>query len=223
MKFLKWCFELSTRIAIQFNETYQILTMKRAQTVDQYIAETPEWAVGLSLLRELALKAGFVEAVKWGGPAYLHNGKLVVGLGAFKSYLGLWFHQGVFLSDPAGKLLAASDSTKGLRQWRFNHVDEIDPELVMSYLREARQNQEKGLTIQPARSKEVALPIEMQEAFKANPDLKEAFDKFSPACQREFAGHIAEAKREETRLNRMAKVASLIFDGKSLNEKYRPS
>jgi uncharacterized protein YdeI (YjbR/CyaY-like superfamily) len=39
-----------------------------------------------------------------------------VGIGGFKSYFGLWFHQGALLTDKAGVLINAQEGrTKALR------------------------------------------------------------------------------------------------------------
>jgi uncharacterized protein YdeI (YjbR/CyaY-like superfamily) len=37
--------------------------------------------------------------LKWGIPTYTVNGKNLVGIGAFKTYVGLWFFNGSFLKD----------------------------------------------------------------------------------------------------------------------------
>jgi uncharacterized protein YdeI (YjbR/CyaY-like superfamily) len=45
----------------------------------------------------------------------------VVGIGSFKSYFGLWFHQGALLSDDENVLINAQEGkTKALRQWRHS-------------------------------------------------------------------------------------------------------
>ena len=49
------------------------------------------------------------ENVKWGTPVYSLNGKNVVGITAFKSYVGLWFFQGIFLKDPFKYLVNAQE------------------------------------------------------------------------------------------------------------------
>ena len=73
------------------------------------------------------------------GHADLHTWrKNVIGIGACKSYSGIWFLNGVFLKDKQKKLINAQDGvTKALRQWRFSSVDEIEPELIKAYIDEA--------------------------------------------------------------------------------------
>lgn len=73
--------------------------MKRFDTVDAYIDHHEQYNNELRLLREILNSTGLDETVKWGAPAYIFKGKNVVGIGAFKSYVGLWFHQGALLKD----------------------------------------------------------------------------------------------------------------------------
>ncbi|MCB0502653.1 MAG: DUF1801 domain-containing protein, partial [Bacteroidetes bacterium] len=62
--------------------------MKRFSTVDEFITGFPEWAPVIKKLRTIALSTGLTEAIKWGAPAYLYESKIVLGIGAFKSYVG---------------------------------------------------------------------------------------------------------------------------------------
>ena len=81
------------------------MAMQRFKSVDAYMESLEFWQSEVSKLRDILLSTELVEDVKWGMPCYTINGKNVVGLAAFKDYFGLWFHQGVFMSDPAQVLL----------------------------------------------------------------------------------------------------------------------
>ncbi len=64
--------------------------------------------------------------------------KNVVGLGAFKSYFGLWFHQGALLADKNQVLINCQEGkTKALRQWRMTDKKEIDARTINAYIKEA--------------------------------------------------------------------------------------
>ena len=133
--------------------------MKRYSSVDIYIDGHKAWSPILKKLRKLILKTDMEESLKWGAPSYTVNGKNVVGISAFKSYAGLWFHQGVFLSDRKNNLINAQEGkTQALRQWRFFSVKDIDEKLVLNYLEEAKANQLKGKEIKPNRSKPLIIP-----------------------------------------------------------------
>lgn len=196
--------------------------MTNYNTVEEYILNAPSDIEILIVLRELLLTTELTETVKWGSPVYTINNKNVIGIGAFKSYTGLWFYQGAFLKDEAGVLINASEGvTKALRQWRFSSVEEIDDELVLKYVNEAIENQKQGKELKPDRERKLIIPDELQQALHDNKSLEAAFYAFTPGCQREFAGYIAEAKRSDTRESRVHKIIPLIFDKRGLNDKYK--
>lgn len=196
--------------------------MKAYTTVDEYILNAQFGKEILIVLRELICSTGLTETVKWGGPVYTFNGKNIIGLGAFKSYTGIWFYQGTFLKDEAGVLINATEGiTKALRQWRFNSVDEIDDKLVLLYINEAIQNAKEGKQVKPDREKKLNIPEELQQALLESKALEKAFLAFTQGCQREFAGYVAEAKRAETREIRVQKIIPMILAKRGLNDKYK--
>ena len=196
--------------------------MESSKTVEYYIEKHPNRRDELKLLRNILNESELVECVKWGAPCYTLQGKNVIGLASFKTYVGLWFHQGVFLSDPKKKLVNAQEgTTKALRQWRFNNINDIDTELVRQYVAEAIQNQKKGKEIKAVKAKKVDIPIELAEALQKNARLNEKFKLLTPGKQREYYEHIATAKQEKTRLSRLEKSIPLILDRKGLHDKYK--
>jgi len=162
------------------------------------------------------------ETIKWGSPVYCLNGKNIVGLGAFKSYVGLWLFQGALLKDKKKKLINAQEGvTKALRQMRFNSIDEIDEILILEYLKEAIKNEKAGKEIKPAKKTKIAIPKELKVELNKNAKLKEIFSQLTPFKQREFCEYISEAKRETTKQSRLRKILPMIFKGIGLNDKYR--
>lgn len=186
-----------------------------------YIAKHRQWSEQLTTLRGIMLSTDLEETVKWGTPTYTLQGRNVVGLAAFKSHCALWFHQGVFLKDKDERLINAGEgATKGLRQWRFEQGDKINTRLVKSYVLEAMDNQRAGKAIRPEK-KTLSLPEELRRALKADSKLRAAFDNLAPGKQREYADHVAGAKREATRASRLEKITPLVLAGVGLNDKYR--
>lgn len=59
-----------------------------------FVSDSGVWREALVRLRGFVQRTELVEMVKWGGPCYTLDDKLVLGLGAFKSYVGILFHQG---------------------------------------------------------------------------------------------------------------------------------
>jgi len=138
----------------------------------------------------------------------------VTGFSSFKSFVAIWFFQGVFLKDPDRKLISAQEGiTRGLRQWRFSSAEEIrdNREIIRKYLAEAVRNQKEGKEIKPERKKPLDIPVELQTALSGNPALKDHFEKLPLSKRREYAGYIGQAKCEETRQQRLEKMIPMIM------------
>ena len=196
--------------------------MNIAHKINEFISKRPEWKNELNLLRKLTLNCELEETFKWQFPTYTWEGKNIVGLGAFKEYVGLWFFQGVFLEDKHNKLINAQEGkTQAMRQWRFQSINEMDEQLIVQYIKEAIQNQKEGKELKPNKGKPLEIPEILEEKLNGDPQLKDSFGKFTPGKQREFTEHIQEAKRKETKLKRIEKVVGMIKDGIGLNDKYR--
>jgi len=174
------------------------------------------------LLREIALSTGLDECIKWGIPVFMVDGKNVMGIGAFKSYVGIWFYQGVFLSDPKAVLINAQEGkTKALRQCRFNALDEIKPTLIKKYIKEAIQLAKEGKELKPRQKKSFPIPEELSAAFRKEKRLQKCFDQLTPGRQREYLEYVAEAKGATTRVRRVERSIPLILSGKGLHDKYK--
>lgn len=174
------------------------------------------------MLRSIMLHSGLEETVKWGAPCYTLRGKNVLGLGAFKSYCGVWFYQGALLKDPKKVLVSAQKGkTKALRQWRFQAVEDIDEKLVAEYVAEAVENQRQGREIKADRRKPVTLPPELTGALKTDVEAATAFEKLTKGKQREYAEYISEAKRDETKQKRIEKILPMIRAKQGLHDRYR--
>jgi len=196
--------------------------MKRAKSVDEYIADAGSWKSELKRLREILQSTELEENIKWGGPCYTYNGKNVVGMAGFKSYFGLWFHQGALLKDQKKVLMNAQEGrTKALRQWRMQTARDIKPTIIKSYVREAIKLAEEGKQIAPARRKPLVVPPELKKALGANKQASEKFKNMRLGQQREYADYIADAKREDTKLRRLEKIMPMFKAGSGLHDKYR--
>ena len=196
--------------------------MKSYKTVDEYIVNSRNGKDILNVLREVIKSTELIETVKWERPVYTLNGKNIVGLNSFKSYVGLWFFQGALLKDPGNVLvIPLGGTTKALRQWHFKTIEDIDEKLVLRYLNEAIENQKQNREIKPDRNKPLLIPDELEEAFLKDQFLKENFYALTKGKQREFANYISEARRAETRQARLHKIIPMIQQNIGLNDKYR--
>ena len=198
--------------------------MEKNKTVEGYLAKRNEQdAQQLAALRSILQRTELEEGVKWGIPVYMIKGKNVVGIAAFKAYVGLWFYNGVFLKDEAQKLINAQEEvTKALRQWRFTSLEEIqeNQDLIHAYILEAIENQKAGKVLKPQKAK-LEIPALLENALQENATLKSSFNALTPYKQKEYAEHISSAKREATQQSRLEKVIPMILEGKGLNDKYK--
>jgi uncharacterized protein YdeI (YjbR/CyaY-like superfamily) len=195
--------------------------MSRVNNVEEYISRNPDWHEELSQLRLIFLTMEMEETIKWGMPTYTVNGKNVAGLGAFKSYVGIWFHNGALLQDKNKKLINAQEGkTSGLRQMRFSSAEDIVPLMIIEYINEAVENQRAGKEIKANRDKELIIPQQLVDKLHVDQSFSQNFKKLSKSKQREYAEYISEAKREETKRNRMEKIIPMINAGMGMNDRY---
>ena len=196
--------------------------MKSYKTVDAFISDQPDWEKELIFFRELLLDTELEEGIKWGFPVYTIKNKNVIGLGAFKSYVGLWFFQGALLKDVQKVLVNAQEGkTVAMRQWRFESITDVDIPLVNAYIKEAIENQKQGKEIKAVRNKPLIIPEELKEALDKDKNLNEKFEALSLSNRRDYAEYIATAKQEATKIRRLEKIIPMINQGQGLNDKYR--
>ncbi|OUR92371.1 hypothetical protein A9Q87_07795 [Flavobacteriales bacterium 34_180_T64] len=196
--------------------------MKKVHSVEEYIETNAHFSKELALLRDIMNSTELDETVKWSAPVYALNGKNIVGLGAFKKHFGIWFFNGVFLEDKQKLLVNAQEKTKALRQMRFNSIEEINRAAVLSYVKEAIENQKLGKEIKPERKgKTVVIPSELNTEFKKDSALRDCFDQLTPSKQREYCEHIESAKRDTTKISRLEKIKPMILKGVGLHDKYK--
>ena len=115
--------------------------MEKANSIEEYLEIHSHFAEALGLLRHILNSTELVETIKWNTPTYYLDHRKILAIGAFKNHFSIWFHQGSELKDESKLLIKASETTKHLRQMRFKTVSDIDPNVVLSYVKEAIENQ----------------------------------------------------------------------------------
>ncbi|WP_298420459.1 YdeI/OmpD-associated family protein [uncultured Kordia sp.] len=198
--------------------------MKKYTSVESYISSFPQWEDKLRLLRSIILKnPDFEEGFKWSLPVYMIDGKNLLGLGAFKTHISLWFFQGALLKDEANVLVNVQEGkTQAMRHWKFMDSDTVSESLIQTYIDETLAYKKAGKTVlMKKKSTEFIIPDELKSALDTNTSLKTAFEALSNYKQKEYAEHIATAKRAATKESRLKKIVPMILEGKGLNDKYR--
>ncbi len=190
--------------------------------IEAYYSKAQKFKEGIAQLRKIALKTELVETLKWGSPVYTINNKNVLGILAFKNHFGIWFFNGVFLSDPRGVLENAQEGkTKSMRHWKFKAESDMDEVAVLSYIEEAIANQKKGLEIKPSPKTEIVIPKLLKDVLLENTRLNAQFNTLTPYKQRDYCEYITEAKQQKTKESRLEKIIPMISKGIGLNDKYK--
>ncbi|TDS16947.1 uncharacterized protein YdeI (YjbR/CyaY-like superfamily) [Maribacter caenipelagi] len=198
--------------------------MEKQEKIDIFFSETHLFKNGVAQLRTLALACGMTETYKWNFPTYIVNGKNIIAINKFKNHFGIWFFNGVFLSDPEKVLENAQEGkTMAMRHWKFSSAEDIDEKVVTAYLKETIENQKKGLQLKVIKKSKpkIEIPAHLSIALENNVDIKDAFNKLSYSKQKDYAEYITTAKQEKTKLSRLEKIVPLILAGKGLNDIYR--
>ncbi len=176
---------------------------------------TRQWLAGLEDLRRICLDVRLTETVKWAHPCYMHAGRNIAIMGAFRSDFRLSFFNAALMKDPSGVLERQGANTQWPDMIRFTsnaEVREMEP-VIQSYLREAMAYAEAGIKPQKVKS-ELVLPDELVEALAADPELADAFARLTPGRKKSYVINLSSAKKSVTRVNRIAKFRAKILAGK---------
>ena len=191
--------------------------MSREPRIDTYIAKAQPFARPiLENVRERvhAVMPDVEEAVKWGHPTYLRNGKIVLGTAAFKEHaaVNFWRGQELGLSRPG-------EATGQLG--KLTSVDDLPANLDALIAKAAEVSAAPGAPKpKPAPKPMPDLHPEFAAALDKAPKAKATMDAFPPSCRREYLEWIAEAKQDATRRKRIASAIEWLFEGKRRNWKY---
>ena len=195
--------------------------------VDRYVADAPEFARPiLRHLRELVHEVcpDVTEGIKWSRPNFLHRGKILCGMAAFKAHCSFY----VFGAE-IGKQLGEEGSYKGLADAlaRITQEADLPPRKNLSrYIRDARRLLDQSLANPSPRKRaaqpkpEAGVPDDLAVALGNNKIAAQNFEGFSMSHRREYIEWITEAKRDETRQKRIATALEWLAEGKPRNWKY---
>lgn len=178
------------------------------------------WNDGLVALRRICRDEGLEEVVKWGHPCYMHAGRNIAVMGAFRDNFRLSFKYAALLKDPEGVLKKQGENTAHPDMLLFTRdaqVVEME-DTIRTYLREAMAYAREGIK-PPREVRDVALPDVLTDALDSDPELAEAFFALTPGRRKSYALNLNAAKTDETRLRRIAKFRPKILAGKGALER----
>jgi len=181
-----------------------------------------QWQEAIEKTQAIVQDFPLQKTFKWGGDVYTFQGKNVLSYAGFKQHFAIWFYNGVFLSDPEQVLVSGSEGkTKGLRQWRFSHVDEMDATKIARYIEEAIQTVLDGKELKTEKGKPLVPTAFLAALLESDSQFSEAFHKLTPGRQREYNAFIDEAKQDKTKQTRLEKIKPLVAAGVGLHDKYK--
>lgn len=181
---------------------------------------TKRWTTGLAALRQLCLKSGLKENVKWGHPCYTHAGRNIAIIGAFRNNFRLTFFNAALMKDRQGVLSRSGPNTQHPETIAFTDNADVKKmqATIAAYLKEAMTYAEQGLL--PTKPKHtLELPAELTDALDADAELAQAFQILTPGRQRSYVIMLNSAKTSATRATRIAKFRQHILSGKGANER----
>ena len=196
--------------------------MAQDPRIDAYIERAAPFAQPiLTQLREAVHAAcpQVEESIRWSMPSFTYAGAILCQKAAFKQHasFGYWKHALVMGEGVARDGMGSYGKMASIR--------DIPPRnRLHADIRKAMKLNEDGVKL-PAAPKAAAkprteVPAELIAALKKNEAAKTTFDGFPPGCRREYIVWLTEAKREETRVKRVAQTIEWLVEGKRRNWKY---
>ena len=193
---------------------------KKDPRVDAYIRKSAHFAQPiLKHLRSVIHAAcpEVEETVKWNMPSFMYKG-ILCGMAAFKGHctFGFWKHA----------LVVGERDQQNEAMGQFGRITSIadlpSDKILIGYIKKAMQLNDAGIrlprTVKP--KKELVVPGDLTAALKKNGKAKAAFENFTPSHKREYVEWITEAKRDETRQQRLRTTIEWLAKGKPRNWKY---
>ena len=173
------------------------------------------WLDGLLHLRRICRDVGMSEHVKWGHPCYMHAGRNIVVMGAFREDFRLSFFNAALMRDPHGVLIGQGPNSAHPDCFKFDDVAQVvaSEAIIREYLTEAMGYAEQGIR-PPKVERELELPDELVEALEADAELAEAFALLTPGRQRSYVYALNSAKTSATKVARIIKYRDKILAGR---------
>ena len=188
----------------------------RDPRIDAYIARAQPFARPiLEYTRTLFHEAipDLEEAIKWSVPHFVHRGKNLGGMAAFKAHAALM-------------IAGAGRVGEGMGGYgKVASLDELPAKQeVIAQIRKGAAEIEAGKKAEWSKKSPPKEPIPVPQDFAAAlreaPKAEAFFVGLAPGQQREYLAWITEAKQDATRAKRLATALEWLAEGKRRNWKY---
>lgn len=185
--------------------------------IDTYYDSLKKWKPELAMLREMLLRFNLHETMKWGKPCYMYQEHNLIMVLPLKNYCALLFLKGAYITKYSELFSNPEDSTSLERQLKFISIEQIEDnqskiESIIAQAVEIEKSMVKISDKEPYSSK---IPMELDEEFFANPELKNAFYNLSPSKQKSYILYFSLETTPESRRNKIRQNIPNIIIGKS--------
>jgi uncharacterized protein YdeI (YjbR/CyaY-like superfamily) len=196
--------------------------LKKDPRIDAYIARAAPFARPILRHLRAIVHRGWPEVretIKWGSPHFDYKGP-IAGMAAFTRHCAFGFWK--------GELIFGEKAEANEAMGHFGRIerrsDLPNDEVLLGYVRKAVELNEAGIKRRQAtRNKgprELAVPSDLALALQRNPKAGRTFENFSYSKRKDYIEWITEAKRPETRRQRLRTTLEWLVAGKSRNWKY---
>jgi uncharacterized protein YdeI (YjbR/CyaY-like superfamily) len=217
---------------VRSNSTKTASTLKPAAMatkdprLDAYIEKSAAFAKPILKHLRKVVHAGcpeVVETLKWSMPHFDHKG-IMCGMGAFKEHCAFGFWKADLILGPGTTREKSGMGSFGCIR---SLADLPNEKTLIGYVKKAAALNEAGVKVPrraaPKKREPIPVPDYFTAALTKNAKAQKTFNSFSPSHRREYLEWITEAKREETRKQRMATSLKWLAEGKARNWKYQPA
>jgi uncharacterized protein YdeI (YjbR/CyaY-like superfamily) len=196
---------------------------KRDERVDVYIKKSAPFARPILKHLRSVVHTGcpaVQEAIKWQFPHFDYKG-MICGMAAFKNHCSFGFWK--------AELVFGNHKTEEAAMGQFGRITSMadlpSEKTLIRYVRKAAKLNEQGVK-RPVRGKPKKVALQVPDYFAAalekNDKAKKTFATFSPSNKRDYVEWLTDAKRDETRGERLALSVRWLAEGKPRNWKYMP-
>ena len=194
--------------------------------IDAYIAKSATFAKPILKHLRTVVHAGcpqVEETMKWSMPHFDYKGMLC-GMAAFKEHCSFGFWKESLI---LGRDRAAEKAGMGSFGCIRSLADLPNEKTLIGYVKKAAALNEAGIKApgrsKPAKREPIEIPDYFAAALKKNARARKTFEALSPSHRREYLEWVTEAKREETRKQRLTMSIKWLAEGKARNWKYMPA
>ena len=194
--------------------------------IDAYIAKSADFAKPILKHLRKIVHAGcpnVEETLKWSMPHFDYRG-VMCGMAAFKQHcvFGFWKESLIFDSSKT-----AEKTAMGSFGCITSLADLPSEKTLIQYVKKAAALNEAGIKApgrtKPKKREPLKVPDYFSAALKKNAKARKTFEHFPPSKRRDYIEWVTEAKREETRRERLATSIKWLAEGKARHWKYMPA